>query len=164
MPINKHNHQAHGRENPMLVSKKARYAAQAVLGLCRRGSAQPVAVEQIAAAERIPTGLLAEIFRDLSAAGIVEPTDEQGAAYLLAKAPAEISLGELIRSVQGPGYSHACLDPDQKVECAYRASCMLRPIWQSEYAAIRHRYDSTNFQDLARRGLATSGSRRGHLV
>jgi Rrf2 family protein len=148
----------------MLVSKEARYAVQAVLGLCRRGSAQPVAVEHIAAVERIPTGLVAEIFRDLSAAGIVRPADEQGVAYLLAKAPADISLGDLIRSVQGPGYSHECLDPDKGAQCATRASCMLRPIWQSEYEAIRHSYDSTNFQDLAKRGLATSGSHRGHLV
>jgi DNA-binding IscR family transcriptional regulator len=122
-----------------------------------------MAVEDIAADGRVPAELLPAILSDLTAAGIVKPADARD-VYSLDRAPADISLGDLLRSIQGPGYTHTCLDPEREMECASRASCMLRPIWQSEYDLVRRRYDSTTFQDLARRGLAAPGSGRGLLA
>ena len=97
---------------------------------------------------------LENILWQLRLAGVVRSLRGKEGGYLLVKKPADLSMGELIRAVQGPVFAADCLDPSKGVECALKSSCVLLPVWESGHKAMMDVYDSTSFQDLLERGFA----------
>ncbi|MFZ0618222.1 MAG: Rrf2 family transcriptional regulator [Candidatus Acidiferrales bacterium] len=86
----------------MRISQRGLYALQALTMLARRHSAGVVKIRDIAVEEQLPEKFLEAILLELKRARIV--TSHRGAhgGYQLKRPPAEISLGEIIRRIDGP--------------------------------------------------------------
>lgn len=106
----------------MITSQKARYAVRAVLELSKRNGSGPVKAAEIARVQQIPVRFLESILWELWLAGVVKSVRGKDGGYLLAKPPAEVTMGELIRVIQGPAYAADCLDPAKSGECALRST------------------------------------------
>ncbi len=142
----------------MIMSHKARYAVRAVLELSRREGTGPVKAAEIAGAQQIPVRFLENILWQLRSAGIVKSVRGKEGGYLLTKRPGDISVGQLVRVIQGPVFAADCLDPSKGVGCALaKSSCVLLPVWESAHKAMMDVYDSTSFQDLLEKGSAAYG-------
>ena len=85
----------------MRVSAKADYALRASLELAAAGDAH-VKAEALARAQSIPLRFLEQILLDLKHAGLVASRRGAEGGYWLAKSPADISLADVIRAVEGP--------------------------------------------------------------
>jgi Rrf2 family transcriptional regulator, cysteine metabolism repressor len=86
----------------MKLSAKSDYATRAVLGLARRHSAgRSVRMEELADESGIPPNYLVQILIELKSQGIVKSLRGKDGGYLLARAPADISLADVIRCVHG---------------------------------------------------------------
>ena len=85
----------------MRVSAKTDYAVRALLELAVAGDG-PVKGERLAQAQEIPLKFLENILTDLRHAGIVRAQRGAEGGYWLARDPAEVTLGEVIRAVDGP--------------------------------------------------------------
>ena len=85
----------------MRLSAKADYALRASLELAAAGDGH-VKAEALARAQSIPLRFLEQILLDLKHAGLVASRRGAEGGYWLAKAPAEISLADVIRAVEGP--------------------------------------------------------------
>ncbi len=86
----------------MHLSAKTEYACLAMLELAQHYACQqPVQVKRIAARHGIPTPFLVQILQDLKRAGLASSTRGAGGGYRLARPPAEISLAEVLDSVEG---------------------------------------------------------------
>jgi Rrf2 family protein len=124
------------------LSVKSDYAARAVLGLARhhaRGSA--VRVEQLAAEQGIPANYLVQILIELKSQRIVRSQRGKEGGYLLARPPAEISLGDVLRCVHGQVFDTPALnDPSCPPE--------LRNAWRSLQSTLNTFADDISFQDL----------------
>jgi Rrf2 family protein len=124
------------------ISVKSDYAARAVLGLARhyqRGHA--IRVEQLAAEQGVPANYLVQILIELKLHHIVKSQRGKDGGYLLARAPSEISFGDVLRCVHGQVFdSPALTDPQCPAE--------LRQAWQSLQQTLDAAADAITFQQL----------------
>jgi Rrf2 family protein len=86
----------------MTTSVKADYALQAILDLASQKPGEPVKIADIARRQKIPQKFLELILVGLKQAGFVESRRGAEGGYLLARAADSITVGEVIRSVDGP--------------------------------------------------------------
>lgn len=130
----------------MKLSVKSDYAARAVLALARRAhSGNPVPVETLAEEQHIPSGYLVQILLELKAQHIVRSHRGKDGGYQLARPPAEITLGDIVRCVHGQAFDTPALaDPHCPPE--------LRDAWQRIQAAVNSGLDAIHFQQLAESG------------
>jgi Rrf2 family protein len=85
----------------MRVTAKAEYAVRAVMELAQ-GNGQPVKRDRIVAAQAIPPKFLENILSELRHAGLVESQRGSEGGYWLSKDPAEITIADIMRAVEGP--------------------------------------------------------------
>ena len=126
----------------MKLSVRSDYAARAVLGLARRvRNDEPVTVEELAQEQNVPPNYLVQILIELKAQKIVKSVRGKSGGYLLARAPSDISLGDVLRSVHGQVFDTPALsDPN----CAPE----LRRAWARLRDAMEACADETSFQKL----------------
>jgi Rrf2 family transcriptional regulator, cysteine metabolism repressor len=139
------------------LSQKSQYAVRAVFELAKRAGTGPVNAAKIAAAEVIPVRFLENILSQLRQAGIVESVRGKEGGYLLHRRPEEISVGEVIRLVQGPMVPVECTGPNGGPECRLRAGCVLLPMWERAHQAMMGVYEGTTFKDLVDEERAKNG-------
>ena len=85
----------------MRVTAKAEYAVRAVLELAG-GEGEPVKRDRIVAAQGIPPKFLENILAELRHAGLVESQRGSEGGYWLSRSPAEITIADIMRAVEGP--------------------------------------------------------------
>jgi len=124
------------------LSVKSDYAARAVLGLARHhpdGGA--LRVEDLAQEQGVPSNYLVQILIDLKAQGIVRSLRGKEGGYLLARSPAEITLGDVLRAVDGSVFDTPALsDSDCPPE--------LRQAWKRLQKQVEQAADGVTFQRL----------------
>ena len=130
----------------MKLSVKSDYAARAVLGLARHFPAGvALRVEDLAAEQGIPANYLVQILIELKAQGIARSVRGKEGGYLLAKTPAEISLGDVLRAVHGTVFDTPALsDPDCPAE--------LRRSWARLQRTMETAANAMTFQQLLEEG------------
>jgi Rrf2 family protein len=138
----------------MRVSAKADYALRAVIELAVIGAESPVKGERIAQAQEIPLKFLENILGDLRHAGIVRSQRGVEGGYWLARPAEEITVAEVVRSVEGPIANVRGVGPEQ-VEYAGSAE-RLREVWIAVRANLRAVLEEVTIADLARGELPVS--------
>jgi Rrf2 family transcriptional regulator, cysteine metabolism repressor len=125
------------------LSVKSDYAARAVLGLARhypKGGA--VRAEDLADEQAIPVNYLVQILIELKSTQIVRSQRGKDGGYLLARPPAEISLGDVLRAVHGEMFDTPALsNPKCPIE--------LREAWRKLQKTLERTANEITFQQLA---------------
>lgn len=126
----------------MKLSVKSDYAARAVLGLARRyGSGESVRVDDLAAEQGIPPNYLVQILIELKSQQIVKSQRGKEGGYLLARAPSDISFGDVLRCIHGQVFDSPALnDPRCPIE--------LRNSWKLLQTTLDAAANGINFQEL----------------
>jgi len=133
----------------MLVSQKAHYALRAIFELAMRYGQGPVKIADIANAEAIPVRFLEVILSQLKQAGFVESRrGNVGGGYILSRLPAGLTVGEVLRFIEGPITLVECTENKAKDNCPLIGECVLLPMWERARNAISTVYDGTTFQNL----------------
>lgn len=86
----------------MKLSNKGRYAVRALFDIAFYNDGKPTQVKDIAERQGIPPRFLEQIFQDLKRAGIVGSKRGPQGGYSLARKPADIRLGDVVRVLEGP--------------------------------------------------------------
>src|SRR5207344_55435 len=89
----------------MTISVKGEYALQAIFDLAMNRRGEPVKIASIARRQKIPQKFLELILAGLKQGGFVESRRGAEGGYLLARASETITVGEVLRFVEGPGES-----------------------------------------------------------
>lgn len=84
------------------LSKKTQYTLRALYGLTRYHGSGPVLIAKLAEEEHIPQQFLEQILLNLKQYGLVASKKGKGGGYLLAKSPETVTLGSVIRLIEGP--------------------------------------------------------------
>jgi Rrf2 family protein len=92
-----------------MISQRARYAVKALTALARHAGGKPMQAADIAAREDIPKKFLEQILLALKAAGYVTSQRGREGGYVLIRAPGDISVGAVLRSIDGPIAPLPCL-------------------------------------------------------
>jgi Rrf2 family protein len=137
----------------MRLSAKADYALRAAAELAAAGEG-PVKGERIAVAQEIPPKFLENILIALRHAGLVRSQRGAEGGYWLARPPAEITLAEVIRAVEGP---LASVRGERPETLTYRGSAKpLELVWIAVRANLRAVLEAVTLADLARGELPDS--------
>lgn len=131
----------------MLVSRKCRYALRAILELAMRNSQDPVKIADIAEAQAIPTRFLEAILNQLKQVGFVESRRGRRGGYFLKRSPDEITMGDVIESIQGCSGLVECVS-NSKYKCPFYDGCVFLPVWKEAQKAVLDVYDGVTFQHL----------------
>jgi Rrf2 family protein len=135
----------------MPVPRKSRYALRAILELAKHSDRGPVSIADIAEAQAIPPRFLEAILNQLKQAGIATSQRGKYGGYLLARRADELTVGDVLRVVEGPVEIVACAGDDAGERCELDGNCVFLPMWEEVRKAITRVYDSTTFQDLVDR-------------
>lgn len=131
----------------MRVSARAEYALRAVAELAAAGDVR-VKRDVIADQQQIPVEFLESVLLSLKHAGIVQSQRGAGGGFRLARSPTEITLGDVMRAVDGP-MSDVRGDRAEDIEYPGPAR-HLQEIWIAVRASLREILDGTTVDDLVR--------------
>ena len=112
-----------------MLAQKTRYALRALLFLVEEGHGEPVQLARIADAQRVPHKYLELIMLDLKKAGFVQSMRGPRGGYRLARDPAGISFGDVVRLMQGPIALLSCASINFYApcgDCRDEESCSIR--------------------------------------
>jgi Rrf2 family transcriptional regulator, cysteine metabolism repressor len=124
------------------LSVKSDYAARAIIALARHyPSGSALRAEALAAESAVPANYLVQILIELKARQIVKSVRGQEGGYLLARPPAEITLGDVLRCVHGGVFDPPALS---NLQCPPE----LRVAWRKLQTALDETADAINFQQL----------------
>lgn len=133
-----------------MLSSRAKYATRALLDLTFRYDGAPVHLQDIAERQSIPQKFLEQILLSLKRMGFVQSRKGPGGGYTLAKSPSEITLGAVVRAIDGPLAPISCVSKTGYMECGCPEpeTCGLRQAWQQARDALAMVLDNTTFADL----------------
>ena len=132
----------------MRLSTLGRYALRAMVDLARQDSQSPTLRKEIAERQEISSNYLAQLFLKLRRAGLIRSILGPGGGYVLAKSPAEISAGDVLRAVEEPLSPVYCIDDELRAPCHRADGCPTRVLWIKLGQQIARTLDSTTLADL----------------
>jgi len=138
----------------MKLSTKGRYGVRAALELALRYGSGPVMVREIAESQDISERYLEHILNALRASGIVKSTRGARGGYELAKPPATVAVGEIVRALEGPLDIVSCTSDK---DCRRTMTCVAMEVWSEVRDAIERVLDSVTLEDMVRRRHQMNG-------
>jgi Rrf2 family protein len=126
----------------MNVSVKGEYALQAIFDLACQGGSEPVKIAEIARRQRIPQKFLELILASLKQGGFVESRRGAEGGYLLARRADAITVGEVLRFVEGRR--------EERSRQRRQGDSPLADLWERVDLAIDDILDSATFAQLVR--------------
>lgn len=136
------------------ISKKSKYGLRALLELAQRYDQGPVLIAELSQHQHIPKKFLELILLELRNQGMLGSKKGKGGGYFLARAPGTISLGEIIRSLDGPLAPVPCVSQTAYrtcEECEDEATCGIRAVMQDVRDTTAQILDRESLADALRR-------------
>ncbi len=131
----------------MKITFKGDYALKAILDLSfHTGEAQ--STEEIAKRQDIPPKFLEQIMISLKKGGFVKSLRGKKGGYILTRSPSGITMGEVIRYVEGPVEPIACVIKGGERSCNFSARCSLRDVFDEIGRQTARIVDNITFEDL----------------
>ncbi|HCA48443.1 MAG TPA: Rrf2 family transcriptional regulator [Armatimonadetes bacterium] len=141
----------------MILSQKCQYALRAVYEITLRQQQWPLKSTEIAEAQAIPPRFLENILAQLRHGGFIDSKRGKEGGYMLTDPEREITVGEIIRFIQGPLVPVHCM-VDGRQDCALAGSCPFEPMWRRASEAVLQVYDHTTIRDLIAEHAVAQGS------
>ena len=131
----------------MKISTKGRYALRMLIDLSEHRYDGFVSLKDIAERQNISKKYLEQIVTLLNGADMLRTNRGYQGGYMLAKAPDQYTVGQILRLTEGGLSSVACLvdDPNQ---CERSSHCMTLPVWKGLDNVINEYLDSITLQDI----------------
>ena len=134
------------------MSTRGDYASRALLSLALHvAEGLPTSVRDVAERTGLPQPYLEQILLALKGAGLVRSKRGVGGGYVLARSPAEITLGQIVSAVDGPIVAGDFGEPHQNGACDHEGQCVLLSVWAEVGHHMRSHLDSFTLADMRSR-------------
>lgn len=135
----------------MKLSRRSEYGLRALQSLAASYGSGPLATRDLAETNRLPVKFLEQILLQLKHAGIVRSRRGPSGGYVLARAPQEITLGMVVRSLDGPLAPISCASQTayERCSCPDESTCGLRRVMLQVRDAVADIMDHTTLADVA---------------
>ncbi|MFH2001941.1 MAG: Rrf2 family transcriptional regulator [Planctomycetota bacterium] len=146
----------------MKISSKGDYALRTILTLSLKiDDKKPVRLPEIAEQNSIPVKFLEQIMIQLKGAGLVSSRRGRHGGYLLAKDPSTITLGHVIRLIDGSVAPMGCVSTSDYNACSLEPKCVLKKVFSDVNARIADIIDRITFSDLCKQVLENRDKETG---
>lgn len=134
----------------MQISTKGKYSVRAMLDIAQNSNGSPVPLAAISKREGISLLFLEQIFQPLRKGNVVRSIRGPHGGYVLARDPAEITIGEIVRLIEPPLYTSSCFSNDGAVDnCRISDTCIGGAIWKQLAEHVDNFLDSITLAELA---------------
>ncbi len=138
----------------MKLTMKSDYGLRAMLDLAQYYGQGPIQCSDIAHRQDIPEYYLDQLLIALRKAGLIRSVRGPQGGHLLARAPSQIMMGEVIQALDGNLAPMECVtDP---TSCSQSAGCALRDVWLKVDEFTQQLVMSTSIEELARKHRAVA--------
>lgn len=146
----------------MHITTRGKYGVMAMFELALRAGEGPVPLKRVAENQSLPEHYLEQLMGPLRKAELVRSVRGAQGGYLLARDPADISVGEILRVLEGPIAPVDCaLDDSTAYTCCPEGeACTVRDVWLKIRDAVAGVVDSISLEDLRREEMEKQGRRR----
>lgn len=145
----------------MRISTRGRYALRAMMVVAELGKDGPVSLKRISKDQDISQKYLGKLFTELKKAGLLRSIRGPKGGYNLSKCPEKMTVGDIIRSVEGPVTTVPCVESSTSRSCSRIKKCVCHFYWESLETHITDFLDRTTLSDLCNK--EAEGTLRGHL-
>jgi len=128
------------------LSTKGQYGVRAMFEIARGFSKGPITIKEISEKQDVSVAYLEQILNKLRKAGIITSVKGPGGGYILSRDPDNISIGAILRELEGPVAITSCLDP--KEGCIRVEGCVTHLLWKSLGENIEAFLDKMTLRDL----------------
>ena len=132
----------------MRISYKGDYALKAILELSLRyGYGEAVPINEIASSGDMPEKFLEQILLALKNGEFVKSKRGVNGGFYLAKSPKDITVGDVIRFIEGPTALISCVEEGYK-GCKDLKNCIFRDVWKEVGRVVSLIIDTLTFEEL----------------
>jgi len=138
-----------------MLTRKGKYGLKAMIALAKEHGGGPVLIGDLAEQGAIPKKFLESILLALKHRGLVHSRKGPGGGYQLGRAPDAISVGDIIRALDGPLALVSCVSQTAYApceECVTEKDCAVRRIFQQVRDQTARILDGTTLKAAAARG------------
>ncbi|RLC63541.1 MAG: Rrf2 family transcriptional regulator [Chloroflexota bacterium] len=133
----------------MRFSARERVGLRAMAELAQRYGTGPVSLSEVAAAQEVSLSYLEQVIRPLRRAGLLTSTRGASGGYTLARPPAAITVGDVIRVLEGAIVPIRCVtDQTCSPPCALEDRCATRSVWEIVRDRLTETLDGITLADL----------------
>ena len=132
----------------MKLSTKGRYGVKAMFDLAQNYGSGPIPLNTIARRNNISEHYLEQLIAVLRKAGLVKSVRGAQGGYILSKSPETITVGDIIRVLEGPIAPVDCVNEDEPEHCENADFCITRNIWAKVRDSVAQVLDSITLKDM----------------
>jgi Rrf2 family transcriptional regulator, cysteine metabolism repressor len=133
------------------ITYKGDYALKALFQLALRHDEKDdgvMSISEIAKHGDMPTKFLEQILLTLRKGGFVKSKRGINGGFSLARKTKDITVGEVVRFIEGPLEPISCIEEDRYKGCKDVTNCIFRGVWKEVADATSKIVDSLTFADL----------------
>lgn len=134
----------------MKITTKGRYGLRALIDLAQYSEIEPVSISSIASRQGISERYLEQLMTMLKKAGLIKSIRGAGGGYVLAKELSEISVGDVLRALEGNLEPVECNAFSQEDTCAAAGGCVTKYVWQRINESINKTVDEISLEQLVK--------------
>ena len=134
----------------MKLSTKGRYGLRAMIDLARYSEEEPVSISSIAARQDISERYLEQLVGLLKKAGLVRSIRGATGGYILARSAADISVGDILRALEGSLEPVKCAAFYSDEGCTAADGCVTKYVWQRINESINATVNHMMLDELVR--------------
>lgn len=147
----------------MKLSTKGRYGLKAVIAIARLGESEAVPLSLVAEDTGVSVSYLEQLIIKLKKADIVTSTRGAQGGYTLAKNPDEISVGDILRALEGNLNPVECVSMDGENSCTASEVCVTKIVWQRISEGINNAVDSIMLSELVNESKAMADKNKNEI-
>jgi Rrf2 family protein len=134
----------------MRLSTKSTYGLRAMLNIALNGRTGAMSVADISRREGISTAYLEQLLNRLRRASLIKSVRGPKGGYVLLRGAADITVGDIVKALEGGIYPAHCVSADPSVYAVCRKSkgCVPKIVWHKLYKAINDCLESMTLKDL----------------
>ncbi|WP_425447168.1 RrF2 family transcriptional regulator [Dethiothermospora halolimnae] len=132
----------------MKLSTKGRYGLKAMFELALHYGKGPIPLKNIADSQRISEHYLEQLIATLRKNGLVNSVRGAQGGYMLSEKPDNITVGQIIRVLEGSIAPSDCVADDEDLTCNREKQCVTKIVWEKIRDSINEVIDSITLQDM----------------
>jgi len=134
----------------MKLSTKGRYGLRALIDLAKYSEIEPVSISSISARQGISERYLEQLMALLKKAGLIKSIRGASGGYTLAKKADEISVGDVLRALEGNLEPVECPATSGEDGCQSAGGCVTKYVWQRINESINQTVNEMMISELVR--------------
>lgn len=142
----------------MRISTKGRYALRVMLDLAQHTGQGYISLSDIAKRQDISKNYLDQIMMLLKKDNMFKASRGYQGGYMLARKPAEYTVGEILCVTEGSVAPVACVE-EEEAECGRGSTCLARQVWLGLDHVMNHYLNNLTLQDILDMQTEDAGDR-----